>query len=171
MQNIQWNSSNGQLHWFPIDFLMKWSIMDQDYANANAFFSVAKKILRYPGHAIWKLTSGRFWKFCGFLCYHFSNRDLKDPTRRHNFDDTPGQIPKLILTLRHIQQRILTTVKRKQLEVHDAASSSCVFHIVQPDPWKKLPGWDDRVGNISFPFNSREETRPRSLDRSARWFR
>ena len=29
-------------------------------------------------------------------------RDLKDPTSRQNFDDTPGQIPKLILTLRHI---------------------------------------------------------------------
>ena len=27
-------------------------------------------------------------------------RDLKDPTTRQNFDDTPGQIPKLILTLR-----------------------------------------------------------------------
>jgi len=32
-----------------------------------------------------------------------SYRDLKDPTTRQNFDDTPGQIPKLILTLRHIQ--------------------------------------------------------------------
>ena len=42
MQKIQRNSSNGQLHWFPIDFLWKWSIMDQNYANANAFFSVAK---------------------------------------------------------------------------------------------------------------------------------
>ena len=30
-----------------------------------------------------------------------SYRDLKDPTTRQNFDDTPGQIPKLILTLRH----------------------------------------------------------------------
>ena len=29
-----------------------------------------------------------------------SYRDLKDPTSRQNFDDTPGQIPKLILTLR-----------------------------------------------------------------------
>ena len=38
-QKNQWNSSNGQLHWFPIDFLWKWSIMDQNYANANAFFS------------------------------------------------------------------------------------------------------------------------------------
>ena len=27
-------------------------------------------------------------------------RDLKDPTSRQNFEDTPGQIPKLILTLR-----------------------------------------------------------------------
>ena len=32
-----------------------------------------------------------------------SYRDLKDPTTRQNFDDTPGQIPKLILTLRHIE--------------------------------------------------------------------
>ena len=29
-----------------------------------------------------------------------SYRDLKDPTSRQNFEDTPGQIPKLILTLR-----------------------------------------------------------------------
>ena len=28
--------------------------------------------------------------------------DLKDPTSRQNFEDTPRQIPKLILTLRHI---------------------------------------------------------------------
>ena len=31
-----------------------------------------------------------------------SYRDLKDPTTRQNFEDTPGQIPKLTLTLRHI---------------------------------------------------------------------
>ena len=31
-----------------------------------------------------------------------SYRDLKDPTSRQNFEDTPGQIPKLILTLRLI---------------------------------------------------------------------
>ena len=30
-------------------------------------------------------------------------RDLKDPTTRQNFEDTPGQIPKLILTLRPSQ--------------------------------------------------------------------
>ena len=30
----------------------KWSIMDQNYANANAFFSVSKKFLSYPGYAI-----------------------------------------------------------------------------------------------------------------------
>ena len=35
----QWNSSNGQLHWFPIDFLWKWTIIDQNYANSNVFFS------------------------------------------------------------------------------------------------------------------------------------
>ena len=29
-----------------------------------------------------------------------SYRDLKHPTTRQNFEDTPGQIPKLILTLR-----------------------------------------------------------------------
>ena len=29
-----------------------------------------------------------------------SYRDLKDPNSRQNFEDTPGQIPKLILTLR-----------------------------------------------------------------------
>ena len=29
---------------------------------------------------------------------------LKDPTSRQNFDDTPRQIPTLILTLRHIKK-------------------------------------------------------------------
>ena len=33
-----------------------------------------------------------------------SYRDLKDPTSRQNFDGTPGQIPTLILTLRHIKK-------------------------------------------------------------------
>ena len=47
MQKNQWNTSNGQLYWYPFDFLWKWSIMDQNYANANTFFSVANKILRY----------------------------------------------------------------------------------------------------------------------------
>ena len=44
-QKIQWNSSNGQLHWFPIDFLWKWPIMDQNCANANAWFSDWRKKL------------------------------------------------------------------------------------------------------------------------------
>ena len=44
MAKIQWNSSNYQLHWFHIDFLWKWPIMDQNYANANAFFSVLKNV-------------------------------------------------------------------------------------------------------------------------------
>ena len=46
---IQWNSSNGQPNWFPIDFLWKWSIMDQNYANANGFFSVAKEFWGIQG--------------------------------------------------------------------------------------------------------------------------
>ena len=37
-----------------------------------------------------------------------SYRDLKDPTSRQNFEDTPGQIPKLILTLRHMNLRAWT---------------------------------------------------------------
>ena len=48
MQKFQWNSSNGQLHWFPFDFLWKWSIMDQNYANANASRHVANFFKRYP---------------------------------------------------------------------------------------------------------------------------
>ena len=52
MQQNQRNSSNGQLHWFPTDLLWKWSIMDQDYAKTNAFFSVAKFEV-----TTWKLTS------------------------------------------------------------------------------------------------------------------
>ena len=68
-----WNSSNGQIHWFPIDFLWKWSIMDQNYANANAFFSDWNIFLRYPGYTIWKLTSRAFWKCGSFCCYNFLN--------------------------------------------------------------------------------------------------
>ena len=44
--------------------------------NANALFSVAKYFLRYPGYAIWKLMSGRFWKRDGFLCYNFFKLEL-----------------------------------------------------------------------------------------------
>ena len=38
-----------------------------------------------------------------FINFYIFYRDLKDPTTRQNFDDTPGQIPKLILTLRHMR--------------------------------------------------------------------
>ena len=44
-QKNHWNSSNGQIHWFPIDFLWKWSKMDQNYDNTNAFFLYWKRIL------------------------------------------------------------------------------------------------------------------------------
>ena len=36
MQKNQWNSSNGKLYWFTIEFLWKWSKMNQNYANTNA---------------------------------------------------------------------------------------------------------------------------------------
>ena len=48
MQKIQWNSSNAQLHWFLIDFLWKWSIMDQKLCKRKPFFSVAKFFKGYP---------------------------------------------------------------------------------------------------------------------------
>ena len=48
MQKIQWNSSNGQLHWFPIEFLWNSSKMDQNYANANAPRTLANFFKRYP---------------------------------------------------------------------------------------------------------------------------
>ena len=35
-----------------------------------------------------------------------SYQDLKHPTSRQNYYDTPGQIPKLILTLRHVLPNI-----------------------------------------------------------------
>ena len=38
---------------------LKFWVCPQNYANANAFFSVAKTILRYPGYPIWGLTSCR----------------------------------------------------------------------------------------------------------------
>ena len=40
-----------------------------------------------------------------------SYRDLKDPTSRQNFEDTPGQIPKLILTLRPTPNQLLHSLK------------------------------------------------------------
>ena len=49
MQKIRWNSSNGQLHWFLIDFLWISSKMDQTYPNANASRPLAKFFKRYPG--------------------------------------------------------------------------------------------------------------------------
>ena len=62
--------------------------MDENLDFAN-FYHI------YPPLAIhgWKATD---------LSFNLapSYRDLKDPTTRQNFDDTPGQIPKLILTLR-----------------------------------------------------------------------
>ena len=36
MQKNQWNSSNGKHYWFTIEFLWKWSKMNQNYANTNA---------------------------------------------------------------------------------------------------------------------------------------
>ena len=72
MQKIQWNSSNGQNHWFPVEMVHNGT----NYANANSLFSVAKYFLRYPGYAIWKLMSGRFWKRDGFLCYNFFKLEL-----------------------------------------------------------------------------------------------
>ena len=47
--------------------------MNQNYANANGFFSYWKMFLRYPGYAIWKLTSRAFWKCGGFCCYNLLN--------------------------------------------------------------------------------------------------
>ena len=62
--------------------------MDENLYFAN-FYHI------YPPLAIhgWKATD---------LSFNLAPRyrDLKDPTSRQNFDDTPGQIPKLILTLR-----------------------------------------------------------------------
>ena len=45
-------------------------ILDQNYANANTFFSDWKI---YPGYAIGKLTSMAFWKCGGFCCEFFLN--------------------------------------------------------------------------------------------------
>ena len=62
-----------------------------------------------------------------------SYRDLKDPTTRHNFDDTPGQIPKLILTLRHIQRKWLIISGIKELN-HSVSPFSAPFHILHISP-------------------------------------
>ena len=42
------NGSNGKLHWFLIDFLWKWSKMDQNYAIAKASRPLAKIFKGYP---------------------------------------------------------------------------------------------------------------------------
>ena len=49
------------------------SKLDQNYANANAFFSDWNIFLMYPGYAIGKLTSRAFRKCGGFCCYNFLN--------------------------------------------------------------------------------------------------
>jgi len=61
-QKNHWNSSNGQIHWFPIDFLWKWSIMDQNYATQTLFSQVSR---------VCHLKA--FWKCGGFCCYNFLN--------------------------------------------------------------------------------------------------
>ena len=70
--------------------------MDENLYFAN-FYNI------YPPLAIhgWKATD---------LSFNLAPRyrDLKDPTSRQNFDDTPGQIPKLILTLRPMLSLILS---------------------------------------------------------------
>merc|ERR1712001_429047 len=57
----------------PIDSLWKWSKINQNYANANAFFLDWKISLRYSGYAIGKLTSRAFRKCGSFCCYNFLN--------------------------------------------------------------------------------------------------
>ena len=102
MQKIQWNSSNGQLHWFLIDFLWISSKMDQTYPNANASRPLAKFFKRYPGmpYENWRPAVSENaihgWKAMD-LSFNLapSYRYLKHPTSRQNFEDTPGQ------TLRH----------------------------------------------------------------------
>ena len=74
MQKIQWNSSNGQLHRLSIDFLWKWSIMDQNYANGNPFFSVAKKFSEVSRVCHMKVDVLPFLKMWWFLWYHLLNR-------------------------------------------------------------------------------------------------
>ena len=77
LQKIHWNSSNVQFQWFPIDSLSKWSKRDQNYANANAFFSDWKFfwgihwILSRVCHL--KADVQGFLKMWWFLCYYFLN--------------------------------------------------------------------------------------------------
>ena len=70
MQKIQWNSSNGQLHWFLIDFLRKWPIMESikwtKTMQTQTLFSLLQKKSRYPGYESWRPG--------GFLCYNYLNR-------------------------------------------------------------------------------------------------
>ena len=57
-------------HWFPVEMVH----IGPKLCKRKLFFSVAKFFKRYPAYAIWKLTSCRFWKSDGSLCYHFLNR-------------------------------------------------------------------------------------------------
>ena len=69
----QWNSSNGQLHWFPIDFLWKWSIMVQNYATQMPFLC-CKHFCEVSRVCHIKADVLPFPKMWCFLCYNFLNR-------------------------------------------------------------------------------------------------
>ena len=72
-QKIQWNILNGQLQWFPINFLWNWSKMYQNYENKSL-----SSALLSPLHC--------------HHCYHF-HFFIQDATNcwEHHWPDLPNQ--------------------------------------------------------------------------------
>ena len=102
MQKIQWNSSNGQLHWFLIDFLWKWSKMDQNYANANASRPLAK-FLRGIQICHMKADVLAIPKMWWFLILHFFKPKLL--------------LPKVGSNLKNFFCRIAVLKKKTRLQI------------------------------------------------------
>ena len=76
MQKIQWSSSNGQLHWFLIDFLWKLEMVHNgpNLCKRKRFFLCFKKISELSRVCHMKADVLPVPKICGcFLCYNFLN--------------------------------------------------------------------------------------------------
>ena len=71
------NFTGTELHWFLIDFLWKWSTMDQNL-QMQTLFSLLEFFKRYPGMTYMKADILPFLKMWCFLCYNFLNWSYED---------------------------------------------------------------------------------------------
>ena len=82
--NLYCKSTRGRLHYrlqnkYSLDrlLLLLQTQCQDDFRNLSGCvlkILTASRILQISGYAIWKLTSGRFWKCGGFSCYIFLNK-------------------------------------------------------------------------------------------------